>query len=626
MPVLKSSSLTGLELTLAAAGLGFMNPLYTRLLNLIVSRLVVVSILLALAVAMARADTSWANADINPQPLVLLVVVVGFLSVVYFTWLRMSAQYLWQAYVQLLGDVIAVTWLTYQMRDSAFPLVPLYLVIIFVAAMILPRLGTIAIGVSCAAAYVGLLVSFKVGLLVGGYAIVEQNERYLQNNPLLYVVAILALTVLGGQLAERLRRGDAELEAAARDLAQLRALNERIIESIKSGLVTVDLQGKIITFNRAAEEITGHSARVVRGKPLQEVFGDLSQKFDPTAISGSFLSGHLEKETFHRFEADCPAADGRSLHLGFAVSPLISESGKATGYVFSFQDLTEILKLEEEIRRQDRLAALGKMAAGIAHEIRNPLAAMRGAIQMLQSELQLDAEQSKLMRIVLRESDRLNRTIEDFLRYARPRPLQLKTIQLDRLISDTISLLQHSPETRPDHTFTLQFPPDLPSIVADGDQLKQVVWNLARNALQSMPHGGELRIVLTPLADQIEIRLIDNGTGFPPDNLERPFEPFNSNREGGTGLGLAIVYQIVSDHGGRIYLRNRTDGVSGAEVSVLLPKEAKAAPLREEPATDSRLQAQRTPTGTPAPIFSASPETTASVQLPPPAKPHVSTS
>jgi two-component system sensor histidine kinase PilS (NtrC family) len=611
---------------LAAAGLRFMNPLYTRLLNLIVSRLVVVSILLALAVAMARADTSWANADINPQPLVLLVVAVGFLSVVYFTWLRMSKQYLWQAYVQLLGDVLAVTWLTYQMRDSAFPLVPLYLVIIFVAAMILPRLGTIAIGVSCAVAYVGLLVSFKVGLLVGGYAIVEQNERYLQNNPLLYVVAILALTVLGGQLAERLRRSDAELEAAARDLAQLRVLNERIIESIKSGLVTVDLQGKIITFNRAAEEITGHSARVVRGKSLQEVFGDLSQKFDLTTTSGSFRSGHLEKDTFHRFEADCPAADGRSLHLGFAVSPLTSESGKTTGYVFSFQDLTEILKLEEEIRRQDRLAALGKMAAGIAHEIRNPLAAMRGAIQMLQSELQLDEEQSKLMRIVLRESDRLNRTIEDFLRYARPRPLQLKTIQLDRLISDTISLLQHSPETRPDHTFTLQFPPDLPSIVADGDQLKQVVWNLARNALQSMPHGGELRITLTPLADQIEIRLLDNGTGFPPDNLERPFEPFNSNREGGTGLGLAIVYQIISDHGGRIYLRNRTDGVSGAEVIVLLPREARATPLREEPATDSRLQGRRTPTGTPAPVFSPSPETTASGQFPPPAKPQVSTS
>lgn len=292
---------------------------------------------------------------------------------------------------------------------------------------------------------------------------------------------------------------------------------------------------------------------------------------------------------------------------------------------FSFQDLTEILKLEEEIRRQDRLAALGKMAAGIAHEIRNPLAAMRGSIQMLQSELRLDDEQHKLMRIVLRESDRLNRTIEDFLRYARPRPLQLTSLQLDRLISDTLSLLEHSPETRPEHTFTLQSPPDLPAIVADGDQIKQVVWNLARNALQSMPHGGELRIVLTPLADQIEIRLMDNGTGFPPDNLERPFEPFNSNREGGTGLGLAIVYQIVSDHGGRIYIRNRTDGVSGAEVSVLLPKEAKAAPLREEPATDSRLQARRTPTGIPVPAFSPSPETAAPARVHPPTEPRVPT-
>ncbi|MGQ9897719.1 MAG: two-component system sensor histidine kinase NtrB [Acidobacteriota bacterium] len=582
-----------------------MSTLYTRLLNLIVSRLIVVSILLSLAVAMGRADTSWANTDINPQPLVLLAVVVGFLSVVYFTWLRMSEQYLWQAYVQLLGDVLAVTWLTYQMRDSAFPLVPLYLVIIFVAAMILPRLGTVLVGVSCATAYVGLLVSFKVGFLVGGYAIVEQNERYLQNNPLLYVVAILALTVLGAQLAERLRRSDAELEAAARDLAQLRALNERIVESIKSGLVTVDLQGKIITFNRAAEEITGYRARTVRGKHIQDVFGDFSQKFDlHSALGTPPSSSHLERDTFHRFEANCLASDGSSLYLGFAVSPLTSESGRTTGYVFSFQDLTEILKLEEEIRRQDRLAALGKMAAGIAHEIRNPLAAMRGSIQMLQTELQLDEEQSKLMRIVLRESDRLNQIIEDFLRYARPRPLQLSTIQLDRLINETLSLLQHSPETRPEHTVLLQAPPNLPTILADGDLLKQVIWNLARNALQAMPQGGELRIVITPLAEQIEIRLLDTGTGFPPENLERPFEPFNSNREGGTGLGLAIVYQIISDHGGQMSIRNRTDGISGAEVSILLQREAKPFLLREESTTDSRLQSKHTPTGVPAPVFS----------------------
>jgi ATP synthase subunit 6 (eukaryotes),also subunit A (prokaryotes) len=571
-----------------------MNPLYTRLLNLIVSRLVVVSILLALAVTMARADTLWGNANINPQPLVLLVVAVGFLSVVYFAWLRMSEQYLWQAYVQLLGDVLSVTWLTYQMRDSAFPLAPLYLVIIFVASMILPRLGTIAIGVSCAAAYVSLLLSFKMGLLVGGYAIVEQSERYLQNNPLLYVVAILALTVLGGQLAERLRRSDAALEATIRDLAQLRALNERIIESVKSGLVTVDLQGNIITFNRAAEEITGYRAQTVRGKHLREVFGDLDRQFDLGAVLDTPSANNPEQ--FCRFEADCLAANGRSLHLGFAVSPLTSEAGEVTGYVFSFQDLTEILKLEEEIRRQDRLAALGKMAAGIAHEIRNPLAAMRGAIQMLQADLCLDEDQNRLMRIVLRESDRLNRTIEDFLRYARPKPLQLTTVQLDRLINETVSLLQHSPEMRADHHITIKSPPDLPSITADSDQIKQVIWNLARNALQSMPQGGELHIVLKPLDDQIEIRLMDTGTGFPPETLERPFEPFNSRREGGTGLGLATVYQIVSDHGGQVFIGNRTDEVCGAEVRVLLPKEAKARLWREQHSQDSRLQRRRTPT------------------------------
>ncbi|OYT71338.1 MAG: hypothetical protein CFK52_08230 [Chloracidobacterium sp. CP2_5A] len=589
-----------------------MNPLYARLSNLIVSRLVVISTLLALAVAMARSDSSWANADINPQPLVWLAVVVGFLSVAYFTWLRMSEQYLLQGYVQLAGDVAAVTWLTYQMRDSAFPLAPLYLVIVFVAAMILPRVGAIAIGIACALAYVGLIVSFKVGLLVGGYAIVEQNERYLQNNPLLYVVAILALTVLGGQLAERLRRSDAELEAAARDLAQLRAFNERIVESVKSGLVTIDLKGRVVTFNRAAEEITGYRAKDVRGQHLGEVFDELRHRLGPELLPAS-----LPGEDFRRFEADCRAADGRALRLGFAVSPLTTESGDATGYVLSFQDLTEILKLEEEIRRQDRLAALGKMAAGIAHEIRNPLAAMRGSIQMLQSELELDQEQSKLMRIVLRESDRLNHTIEDFLKYARPRSLQLVTVNLEQLISDTLSLLRHSPEMRPDHEIALQSPPDLPTIVADSDQIRQVIWNLARNAIQAMPNGGKLSIVITPQAEQIEVRLTDSGTGFPQDSLERPFEPFNSSREGGTGLGMAIVYQILSDHGGRIAIGNRVDGASGAEVVVTLPRVAQSAPPKSEAPADSRLAIRRTPSGIPAPSFPPSRESPAQAAAPP---------
>ncbi len=582
-----------------------MNPLHERLSNLIITRLVTVSTLLALAVAMARSDNSWANANINPQPLVLLAVTVGALSVVYFTWLRMSERYLLQAYVQLLGDVACVTWLTYQMRDSAFPLAPLYLVLVFVAAMILPRIGTLAIGVACAVAYVGLLIAFKTGLLLGGYEVVEPNVRYLQNNPLLYVVAILALTVLGGQLAERLRRSDAELETAARDLAQLRAFNERIVESVKSGLVTVDLTGRIMTFNRAAEEITGYRAHQVRGKQLQEVFDALDQ-FSP-AESSPVIS---PKEDFRRFEVDCHAANGRALRLGFAVSPLTSESGETTGYVFSFQDLTEILKLEEEVRRQDRLAALGKMAAGIAHEIRNPLAAMRGSIQLLQSELTLDAEQSKLMRIILRESDRLNRTVEDFLRYARPRPLQLASIRLERLIGDTISLLQHSPEMRPDHTVTLDIPPDLPPIVADGDQIKQVLWNLVQNAIQAMPQGGQLTITVRPTTEYVEISLTDTGTGFPPDNLARPFEPFTSHREGGTGLGMAIVYQIVSDHGGRVKIGNRTDGVTGAEVTVALPWQTPAPTSQPTSATDSRLTHRRTPTGISAPAALASAETT----------------
>jgi two-component system sensor histidine kinase PilS (NtrC family) len=350
---------------------------------------------------------------------------------------------------------------------------------------------------------------------------------------------------------------------ATQSLATLRALHERIVASIRSGVVTTDLKGRIYTFNEAAEEITGYRERDVRGQDASIFFGELKNQ---TQLS---LEASDQGETSPRFEADCLTAEGMRLRLGFSISPLFSETGETTGIVIAFQDLTHIRALEESSRRQDQLAAIGRMAASIAHEIRNPLAAMRGSIQMLRHEMKSDSSQTELMEIILRESDRLNRIITDFLNYARPRSISHSEVEVGELLRRTFTLLRYSPELNDKQTIEENIPEGTFFADADAEQLQQVFWNLARNALQAMPEGGTLRAELDRNSDnRLRITFSDTGRGMSPAQVERLFEPFSSTT-GGTGLGLSIVYQIIRDHGGTINVSSR-EGY-GTTITIELP-------------------------------------------------------
>jgi two-component system sensor histidine kinase PilS (NtrC family) len=344
----------------------------------------------------------------------------------------------------------------------------------------------------------------------------------------------------------------------------LRALHERIVESIRSGVITTDLQGRIFTFNAAAEEITGYKASEVRAHDVSMFFGDMSRQ-----IADSMNAAATGKVS-PRFQADCLTPNGLALRLGFTIAPLSSESNETTGMVITFQDLTDIRALEETSRRQDRMAAVGRMAASIAHEIRNPLAAMRGSIQMLHAEMDGDTEQAQLMEIILRESDRLNKIVADYLNYARPRPAELKNVDLRALIGDTFKLLRNSDELLDGHTLA-EVLPDRPAIVSgDPEQLKQVCWNIARNALKAMPEGGTFRASLEEVqGNRWRLAFSDDGCGMTPEQVERLFEPFTSTT-GGTGLGLSIVYQIIRDHSGTINVRSREG--QGTTITIEFPK------------------------------------------------------
>ncbi len=491
-----------------------------------------------------------------------LFAVAG-LTALYAAARRLSKALRFQARLQFIIDMILVTWLVWTTDVIHSPYIALYIVVIASSSLFLGPRDAIVISLGCAVAFTcsALAVLSGVGqpprdLLAAGRAQTFQSIG-------LFDIAFLVVGLLSARLADRQSRSDVRLKAATQSLANLRALHERIVQSIRSGVVTTDLQGNIYTFNSAAEEITGYPEADVRGEDASIFFGEIK------AIIDDSMKIHHAGEASPRFEANCLTADGLRLRLGFSISPLFAETGETTGTVITFQDLTHIRALEETSRRQDRLAAIGRMAASIAHEIRNPLAAMRGSIQMLRADMEGESSQTELMEIILRESDRLNRIISDFLSYARPRSIIQSKVDVGELLKQTFRLLRHSAEIHESQVIREDVPASPLLIDADSEQLQQVFWNLARNALQAMPKGGTLEArVQQRSPDRLRIAFTDSGRGMSPEQVEHLFEPFSSTT-GGTGLGLSIVYQIIRDHGGTINVRSRLG--QGTTITIELP-------------------------------------------------------
>jgi two-component system sensor histidine kinase PilS (NtrC family) len=512
------------------------------------------------------------NAQAWTETLSPLFIVFG-LTLLYALAHTFSKALLLQARIQFAIDIVLVTWLIWTTDVIHSPYIAVYIVIIGTSSLFLGPRDAILISLGCAVAFTASALAVLNGfgrvpssdLLASGRAQTFQSIG-------LFDIAFLVVGLLSSRLADRQSRSDVRLQAATQSLATLRALHERIVESIRSGVVTTDLQGRIYTFNTAAAEITGYDQADVRGQDASIFFGEIKE------IIANSMDTAAATEAGPRFEADCLTADGLRLRLGFSVSPLFSESGDTTGTVITFQDLTHIRALEETSRRQDRLAAIGRMAASIAHEIRNPLAAMRGSIQMLRADLKGDSSQTELMEIILRESDRLNRIISDFLNYARPRSIIQSKVDVGESLRRTFTLLRNSAEITDGHIIKEDVP-DTPILIdADSEQLQQVFWNLARNALQSMPGGGTLRaIVKRQPNNRLRIAFSDTGRGMSPQQVENLFEPFSSTT-GGTGLGLSIVYQIIRDHGVTINVRSHEG--QGTTITIDLPCEEKETGVR----------------------------------------------
>lgn len=544
-----------------------------KIQTLIIGRLLVIFLLLVASWFYNSGGNLKLSFDNFPQGLFLVFLISVGLTIVYFFILRLNKNFAWQVKIQFLLDILLITWLVWRTGDLTSPFIMLYIVSISIASIFLTGRETILMASLCVFAFTVLSVAVALSL-IRSYGITPEASKSIQiigfND-----VALLVVGLLAARLSERHASGE-KLKETAKTLANLRVLHERIVESIRSGLITTDLEGNIYTFNATAAEITGYTADEMHGKSVYGLFGDIKLPIKDA------LEATETGDQPPRFETDVITPEDFAVRVGYGVSPLYSEDGETTGLIITFQDLTEIRSIEETGRRKDRLAAVGRVAAGLAHEIRNPLGAMRGAIQVLQSNTPPDSAQADLMEIILRESDRLNKIITNFLTYARPRVGNFSEIDVREAIEDSFTLLKHSPDVSENHVLESVLPAHPVIISADPTQLKQIFWNLARNAIQAMNDGGILKVSLEKIAnDRIRILFEDTGNGMPPEQVEQLFEPFSKSTTGGTGLGLSIVYQIIRDHNGSINVRSREN--EGTTITIELPTEFRAPNISDEP-------------------------------------------
>jgi two-component system sensor histidine kinase PilS (NtrC family) len=386
----------------------------------------------------------------------------------------------------------------------------------------------------------------------------------------IYSLAFLVVGLLSGTLAEQLHEADRSLKEKEKGLTNLQAFHQSIVQSISSGVFTADAAGMITSFNPAAQEITGFGLDQVAGRLWREVFNwhpDQSPKEAGRSASSAMI----------RFEVECKGAGGNRLFLGMTVSPL-HEQGREAGLVGVFKDLTQIRDLEEGMRRKEWLANLGEMSAGMAHEIRNPLGALAGAMQMLRKDAAKDETDQRLMDIAIREATRLDAIITEFLQYARPPALNLAEHDINKILAETLDLVQHEAQSRSKVTIATRMASGFLPVRIDQNQMRQVFWNLAVNAFDAMPSGGELSISTScrqvdvggRKGDVVEVTFQDKGEGIPQENLDKIFLPFFTTKQEGSGLGLAAVHRIVDQHGGWIKVESKPQ--QGTRFVVCIPK------------------------------------------------------
>lgn len=484
-------------------------------------------------------------------PFLVLYGLIGTIYVLTFVYVlllkrfRPAASF---AYLQISLDTLFVTFLIYVTGGIASVFSFLYLVVIIYASMLLYKKGSFIMAVLCSIQY-GVMIDLEYYGIVSPFlaqatlSIGSYEPVYVLYKIVMIMVACFLVAFLSSHLAQQTLRTEEELEAKQKDFRQLEAFNASIVHSMESGLLTLGASNTITSFNRAAEQITGFTRQEVLGEPLAAIFPGVVEQL---SAPGEFLQRRLQ-----RYHVEFKKKNGAVGYLGFSVSSLMEPDGRPIGKLLIFQDLTALKIMEAHIKRVDKLAAVGEMAAGIAHEIKNPLASMTGSIQLLKDQISVTSVTRKLMRIALREADRLNGLTNDFLLFARPNSGKAEAVQLNGAVDETLALFEQDAVRHNGVTVIRNLESDLWTKM-DPKHVRQVLWNLLLNAAEAIDGKGTIEVGAKLTDDSVQLVIKDDGCGIPEETLKTVFDPFFTTKTQGTGLGLSIVHRLVESYGGRV--------------------------------------------------------------------------
>jgi two-component system sensor histidine kinase PilS (NtrC family) len=540
-----------------------------RIRHLLLSRVVIVSMLLGFGAFVDIKGEEFLP-EISLFSFYVVVIAAYILSILYRLLLQATSNQKVTLYVQALCDVALITGLVYATGGIQSIYVVFYSIVIIYAVIFLGRRGGLIIASAAGIFYGGLLDLEYYQILVPSSALKQNlsfSAGYVFSRIIIYIFSFYLIAVLASFVVERERKTRVLLEEKVTAFDQLDQLHRSIIESIDAGIVAIDLSGHIKSFNRAAENIMGYSPGEVENLNIMEIFPEYAGLHERS-------NRHALDSHKNRAEMTIRNKTHQSLILGCSISPLKDAQGKRIGDMLVFQDLTEIKAMERRLETNRRLAFVGEMAAGLAHEMRNPLASIGGSIQMLHKGLQLSASDQRLMQIILRGKDQLESFMKDFLLLSRPTPGVHELFDIHEIIDDILNAVRYVPDWREQIVLT-RSTTDRLEIRASRTEIRQLIWNLVMNAIQAAPEDGGVNVAartatLNESVPALEIEITDTGQGITEGDLGRIFEPFFTTKEKGTGLGLAIVNRIVDGCHGQIAVQSAPG--RGSTFLVTLPR------------------------------------------------------
>lgn len=542
-----------------------------RLRLLIIYRVVVITLFLGIAIYI---DFNKKDFSASPSAIYLfysIIVLIYIISIVYAFLLKFIKDLRFNIYLQLSIDVLLITFLVYFTGSASSNYSLLYTLIIIYSVIFLGRKGGLIVASASAISY-GLLLDLQYYEIIPSFAFEGHDYKFTVGDVfvriLLHIISFYTIAFLASFVVEQERKTRHLLEEKETEFVQLDLLFRSIIESVDTGVMTINLQGLIKTFNRAAEEITGFSLRQIENRRIEEIFPEFNPFFSATNSSEHSKS---------RMEAIINGRRGKKIHLGCSISPLKDNNDKLIGDIVIFQDITEIKVMEDNLEKSKRLALIGEMAAGLAHEMRNPLASITGSIELLKQGVNLEETDKRLMQIVLRGKNQLDSFVRDFLLLARPIPVSRELVDLNEVIEEVFESMKLSKDWSGIIKIKKVFS-DKAKTFANRVQVRQIINNLILNAIQAMPERGVLSVETELVKpddknEYAEMKITDTGCGIADDKLKKIFEPFFTDKEKGTGLGLTIVGRLVEGYGGKIKIESSVN--IGTTCTVWLPVKKK---------------------------------------------------